>query len=77
MEAPKLKVPRKKGETRPDADTTVKLTRAVWDRIITGEVSVSELLTGDEIDIDGSRLKLIGFFAMLDVVATPFAIATP
>jgi alkyl sulfatase BDS1-like metallo-beta-lactamase superfamily hydrolase len=67
----------REAEPREDADATVKLTRTAWDQIVTGAASLPGLIAGGEIDIDGSRLKLIGFFAMLDDFEPAFDIVTP
>jgi alkyl sulfatase BDS1-like metallo-beta-lactamase superfamily hydrolase len=67
----------RQAEPRPDADTTVKLTREGWNQIITGQASFQGKILSGEIDVDGSRLKLLGFFAMLDDFEPTFNIATP
>jgi alkyl sulfatase BDS1-like metallo-beta-lactamase superfamily hydrolase len=67
----------RQGEPRSDADTTVKLTREGWNQIITGQASFQGKILSGEIDVDGSRLKLLGFFATLDVFEPTFNIVTP
>jgi alkyl sulfatase BDS1-like metallo-beta-lactamase superfamily hydrolase len=67
----------RQAEPRPDADTTVKLTREGWNQIITGQASFQGKILSGEIDVDGSRLKLLGFFAMLDDFEPTFNIVTP
>ena len=59
------------------SDATVTLARSAWDQIVTGTASLPGLIAGGEIDVDGSRLKLIGFFSMLDEFEPAFDIVTP
>jgi len=62
---------------REDADATLKLSRDTWNRIVTKQTSLrSELLAG-RIDVDGSRLALLGFFTLLDDFDPQFPIVTP
>lgn len=65
------------GAPREDANATMKLTRTAWDQIVTGKASLPGHLLSGEIDLDGSRLDLIGFFATLDTFAPDFDIVTP
>lgn len=66
-------------ETEPDpsADATITLTRAFWLRLLGGGAGVSDLLTSDEISVEGSRLKLLSFLSLLDQPDEQFAIVTP
>ena len=67
----------REGPLLEDVDVTVSLTRRAWDQIVTGTASLPGLITGGQIDVDGSRLKLIGFFSMLDTFEPAFDIVTP
>ena len=62
---------------RSDADATIRLTRKTWDQIITKETTLRSKVLSGEIDVDGSRLALIGFFSLLDDFAPEFPIVTP
>jgi alkyl sulfatase BDS1-like metallo-beta-lactamase superfamily hydrolase len=62
---------------RPDADATVSLARTTWDEIIVGERSLQDAIFAGDIDVDGSRLALIGFFALLDTFDPTFEIVRP
>jgi alkyl sulfatase BDS1-like metallo-beta-lactamase superfamily hydrolase len=64
-------------EAGAEADATVKLTRSVWDEIVTGQASLQGKILSGEVDVDGSRLALIGFFSMLDNFEPSFHIVTP
>jgi alkyl sulfatase BDS1-like metallo-beta-lactamase superfamily hydrolase len=61
----------------PEAAATVKLTRALFLRLGTGQVGVRELVFSDELDVDGSRTALLSFFRLLDPVNPGFPIVTP
>ena len=67
----------RQAEARDDADATMKLARSTWDQIVTGQASLPELLLSGAIDIDGSRLKLVRFFGLLDEFDPGFDIVTP
>ena len=62
---------------RDDADATIKLARATWDSILTQETSIQDAILAGDIDVDGSRLALLGFFSMLDTFEPTFDIVTP
>jgi len=60
-----------------DADATVTLTRSLWIKLVTKQISMKNLVFSDELQIQGSRLKLLSFFSLLDDPAGDFAIVTP
>ena len=62
---------------RDDADATITLTRAAWNQILVDRSALPGKLLSGEIDVDGSRLEVIGFFAMLDDFEPTFPIVTP
>lgn len=66
-----------KKDAAPDADATVSLTRGFWLKVLSGKASIRELVFSDEIDIDGSKLKVLSFFSMLDRGVPGFPIVTP
>ncbi len=61
----------------PGAAVTVKLTRELFLKMVTGQVGLKELILSDELDVDGSRAELLSFFGLLDPVDGNFAIVTP
>lgn len=67
----------RKHEPDPSADATITLTRAFWLQLLGGGAGVSDLLTSDEISIDGSKLQFLSFLSMLDQPDQQFAIVTP
>ena len=65
-----------KGQAQANADATVKISRADWDGLITGTVTLANLILDGAIDIDGSRLELVRFFALLEQPTQTFPIVT-
>jgi alkyl sulfatase BDS1-like metallo-beta-lactamase superfamily hydrolase len=61
----------------PSAAVTVKLTRELFLKMVTGRVGLKELIFSDDLDVDGSRTELLSFFGLLDPVDGNFAIVTP
>jgi len=62
---------------RADADASLRLTRETWNRIVTRQASLASELLAGRIDVDGSRLALVGFFSLLDDFDPQFPIVTP
>lgn len=60
-----------------NADFTVKLTRAFWLKLLNKEIGAKDLLTSDELDIEGDKLKLVDFLSLLEKPDEQFAIVTP
>jgi len=61
----------------PDADATLHLTRALWNRIVTKQTTIQAALLAGDIDVDGSRLALLGFFGLLDDFDPEFEMVRP
>ena len=57
-----------------DANATLTLTKPFFLRMVTGGAGAKDLLMSDEIKIDGSKIDLGRFFALLDRVPGTFAI---
>jgi alkyl sulfatase BDS1-like metallo-beta-lactamase superfamily hydrolase len=60
-----------------DADATVRLTRELLLRLATGDAGLKDLVLSDELEVEGSRLKLLAFLSLLDQPDGRFAIVTP
>ena len=67
----------RRGDPDPEADATFRVTRDLWLEITTGQAGLREMLFSDAADIEGSRLKLLGFFRLLDNPTGAFPIVTP
>jgi alkyl sulfatase BDS1-like metallo-beta-lactamase superfamily hydrolase len=61
----------------PDADATIRLTKRLFLRLVTQQAGLRDLVFSDELDVDGSRLALVGFFRLLDQPDGRFPIVTP
>ncbi len=64
-------------EADASAAATVKLTRALFLKLGTGQLGLKDLVFSDELDVDGSRTALLSFFRLLDRVDGSFPIVTP
>jgi alkyl sulfatase BDS1-like metallo-beta-lactamase superfamily hydrolase len=67
----------RKREADPRADATVKLTREFLVRLSTGQAGLRETIFGDELEVEGSRMALLGFFSLLETPDGRFPIVTP
>ena len=64
-------------EPVPGADATVRLTRDLLLALGSGQAGLKDLVMSDDLQIDGSRLKLLGFLSLLDRPNFAFPIVTP
>jgi alkyl sulfatase BDS1-like metallo-beta-lactamase superfamily hydrolase len=67
----------RKRDADPQADATVKLTREFLVRLSTGQAGLREMIFGDELEVEGSRMALLGFFSLLETPDGRFPIVTP
>jgi alkyl sulfatase BDS1-like metallo-beta-lactamase superfamily hydrolase len=67
----------RRGAADPEADATLRLSRETWNRIITKQTTLPKALLAGEVETDGSRLALLGFFSLLDDFDPEFPIVTP
>jgi len=61
----------------PGTDATVRLTRDLLIRLGSGQAGLKELVMSDDLQVDGSRLKLLGFLSLFDRPDPAFPIVTP
>jgi alkyl sulfatase BDS1-like metallo-beta-lactamase superfamily hydrolase len=67
----------RRAEAVPGADATVRLTRDLLVRLGIGEAGLKDLVMSDELEVEGSRLKLLSFLAMIGKPNGLFPIVTP
>ena len=67
----------RQGEPSADADATIHITHALFVQMLTGGAGASDILFSDDISIEGSKLGLAKFFALLDRPEGSFNIVTP
>ena len=66
-----------KGSPSPNADASIYITHALFVQMLTGGAGASDILFSDDISIEGSKLGLVKFFALLDTPEASFNIVTP
>ncbi len=62
---------------RADADATLRVARSTWNEIVIGQRTLQGAILSGDVDIDGSRLAVLGFFGMLDTFEPTFEIVRP
>ncbi len=60
-----------------NADATLRLTRDLFTRMLVGDVGLRETLTSDAIEMEGSLVQLLRFFALFETPNSEFKIVTP
>lgn len=65
------------GEPAADANATIRITHPLFVRMLTGSAGIREILFSDEVSVEGSKLDLLQFFALLDRPDETFNIVTP
>ncbi|MEH6569148.1 MAG: alkyl sulfatase dimerization domain-containing protein [Halioglobus sp.] len=59
------------------ADASIRITHALFVKMLTGGAGISEVLFSDEVSFDGGKVGLLRFFALLDSPDEIFEIVTP
>ncbi len=67
----------RKGEVAVDADATLKITFSLYMKIVLGTIKIKDAVLSDELEVKGSKIDLIRFFALLDFPDTVFNIVEP
>ncbi|MBW2293780.1 MAG: MBL fold metallo-hydrolase, partial [Deltaproteobacteria bacterium] len=65
------------GDPHPDADATVTMTRDTWNLLIAKQTTLQKEIVGGGIEVEGSVIDLVQFFAMLDEPNPRFGIVIP
>jgi alkyl sulfatase BDS1-like metallo-beta-lactamase superfamily hydrolase len=60
-----------------NADASIAISKKLFVKILLGQTGVQQLLTTDELDIEGSILKLLKFFSLMGESNDNFNIVTP
>jgi alkyl sulfatase BDS1-like metallo-beta-lactamase superfamily hydrolase len=66
----------KKSEPATDANATLTLTKGFFIKMMAGTAGVKDFLFSDELKIDGSKIDLVRFLALIDKAPETFAIVT-
>jgi alkyl sulfatase BDS1-like metallo-beta-lactamase superfamily hydrolase len=64
-------------EPHPDANASLKITHALYLKMLTGKAGVRDTLFSDDLKIEGNRLDLLAFFKLFDKPEGTFNIVTP
>jgi alkyl sulfatase BDS1-like metallo-beta-lactamase superfamily hydrolase len=64
-------------EPDPEAAATVRLTHGFFLRLLLRQASLREMVFSDQLQVEGSRLELLGFFSLFDAIEPNFPIVTP
>jgi alkyl sulfatase BDS1-like metallo-beta-lactamase superfamily hydrolase len=67
----------RKAPAEADANATLTLTHALFVKMMAGTAGVKDTLLGDDMKVEGSRVDLLRFFALLDKAPGTFPIVTP
>ncbi len=65
------------GAPAPDANATVRITHPLFVRMLTGGAGLRDILFSDEVSVEGDKLGLLEFFALLERPNDAFNIVTP
>jgi len=66
----------KKTAPAADANATLTLTKSLFIKTIAGTAGVKDTLLSDDLKVEGSRIDLVRFFALIDKAPGTFAIVT-
>ena len=66
-----------KRKPHPNANVTLRVTHALFLKMLTGTTGLKDTLFSDDLTIEGSRLDLLSFFRLLDKPTGTFDIVTP
>ena len=66
----------KKAAPATDANATLTLTKSIFIKMMAGTAGVKDTLLSDDLKIDGSKIDLARFFALIDKAPGTFAIVT-
>lgn len=67
----------RKEENDEKTDAGIKITHPLFIKMLTGKAGVRDILFSDDLDIEGSKIDLIRFFALFDKPNGTFNIVTP
>ncbi|MDH4256671.1 MAG: MBL fold metallo-hydrolase, partial [Gammaproteobacteria bacterium] len=66
----------RKAAPATDANATLTLTKPIFIKMMAGTAGIKDTLLSDDLEIDGSRIDLVRFFALFDKAPGTFAIVT-
>ena len=60
-----------------DANATLRVSKAIFVRMMAGTAGAKDTLLSDDLTVDGSTIDLVRFFSLIDKAPGTFAIVTP
>ena len=67
----------REGESDPEADAGITLTRTLFLDLLSGKAGLRETLFSDDLETSGNRLALLGFFSLFAPMEPVFDIVGP
>jgi alkyl sulfatase BDS1-like metallo-beta-lactamase superfamily hydrolase len=67
----------REGSPAANANATVRITHPLFVKMLTGGAGIRDILFSDDVSVEGSKLDLLKFFALLDQPDPTFNIVTP
>jgi alkyl sulfatase BDS1-like metallo-beta-lactamase superfamily hydrolase len=65
------------GTVNTEANASIAISHSLLTDMLTGSAGIKDILTSDELDIQGSTIDLIQFFSLFEAPETTFNIVTP
>ncbi len=66
-----------KTENNEETDASIKVTHALFIKMLVGKAGIKDILFSDDLEIDGSTIDLLRFFSLFDKPNGTFNIVTP
>ena len=64
-------------ESLPEADVTIRMTRDFWLDLAIGKAGLRDMIFSDDLEVEGSRMKLLSFFSLMETPKGNFNIVVP
>jgi len=61
----------------PEANASVKITHGLFIDMLVGKVGIKDMVFSDDLEVDGSKMNLIGFLRLIEKPDGRFSIVTP
>ncbi len=65
------------GKAATEANATIRITHALFVKMLAGNAGIRDILFSDDVSVEGSKMDLLGFFALFDRPNETFNIVTP
>jgi alkyl sulfatase BDS1-like metallo-beta-lactamase superfamily hydrolase len=65
------------GPANPEANASIAISHSLLTNMLPGGVGVKEVLTSDDLTVEGSKIDLVRFFSLFETPPATFNIVTP